>query len=85
MTEAAFGRQGALSQYGGVSLAGTGASSGTGTLRIHSGGISWRAKETARTCDIDKENLENLKWIRGARGMQLVCVLKGDNTNRFEG
>jgi hypothetical protein len=79
------GLQEGLSQYGGVSLAGTGSSSGTGTLRVHSGGISWRAKETARALDIDKENLESLRWIRGARGMQLVCVLKGDNTSRFEG
>ncbi|GJD08708.1 FACT complex subunit SSRP1 [Galdieria sulphuraria] len=85
MTETSTSRQEALSQYGGVSLAGTGASSGTGTLRVHSGGISWRAKETARTVDIDKENLLSLRWIRGARGMQLVCVLRGDNTNRFEG
>eukprot|EP00871_Galdieria_phlegrea_P001031 jgi/Galph1/1929/GphlegSOOS_G608.1 len=74
-----------LRQFGGIYIAGSGSSSGPGTLRLHSGGVSWRAKETARALDIDKENLQSLRWIKGARGMQLVCVLKGEVTNRFEG
>jgi structure-specific recognition protein 1 len=42
-----------------------------GVLKVHSGGISWKGKETARIINCNSRDIQDWKWLRTTAGCQL--------------
>lgn len=75
--------EGPVRTYNSISVAGQ--NLGSGTLRLDSKGIAWKARESHRTIVIVQSDMSALEWLRGGRGEQMKIALKGGNTIRLEG
>lgn len=74
---------GPVRSYASISLAGQ--NSGTGTLRLSSKGLAWKAKESSRNVTVAASDLVKVGWLVGGRAMQIKISMKGGTTLRLEG